>query len=99
MVFSFKSSSKKVWKVCHERRGYCDAGNTYQAVVERCRNLLEVEPDVESTGGWDVDFETHILEALEDMITLGLEVLLEGDLFDVLETIYPLQSKCNKPSL
>ena len=51
-----------------------------EAVVERRRETLEVEPDVEGRGGRDLDFEPDLGEPLKDVVTLHLEVLLESDL-------------------
>ena len=51
-----------------------------QAVVERGRQVLKVEPDVESRDGRDLDLESELLESLEHVIALVLEVLLKGDL-------------------
>lgn len=39
--------------------------------------MLEVQPDVECRLGRDVDFQTHVLKTLQDMITLVLKVFLQ----------------------
>ena len=42
--------------------------------------MLEVEPDVEGRLGGHGDLEAKALETLEDVVALGLEVPLQGDL-------------------
>jgi hypothetical protein len=51
----------------------------YEAVVEGSRQVFQVQPDIERRLGWDRDLETKAREALEDVITLVLEVSLKGD--------------------
>ena len=51
-----------------------------QAGVERSGQLLEVEPDVEGCLGRDVHVQVELVEPLENVVALGLEVALEGDL-------------------
>ena len=53
---------------------------THKTVVQRRRQTLEVEPDVECARGRDVDLEVELLKTLQHMVSLHLEVLLEGDL-------------------
>lgn len=52
-----------------------------QAVVERRGEVLEIEPNVERGDRRDGNLEAERLEALEDVVTLMLEVLLQCDLF------------------
>lgn len=54
---------------------------TYEAVVQWRGEFLEIEPDVECARRGDFYIEMQFVEALEDMITFGLEVLLQCDLF------------------
>jgi hypothetical protein len=42
--------------------------------------VLKVKPYVEGTCGWDSDFKVELLEPLENMVSLGLEVPLQGNL-------------------
>lgn len=51
----------------------------YQSIVERCRQFLEVEPDVESASGRALDVQVKFVEACKDVITLLLKMFLEGD--------------------
>lgn len=53
---------------------------THQTVIQRGRQLVKVEPDIESAGRRDVDPEAHALQSLEDMVTLHLEVFLQCNL-------------------
>ena len=55
-------------------------GMTHQTIVQRRRQFLKVEPNVEGAGGRNLDLEVKILETLEDMVTLCFEVLLECEL-------------------
>jgi len=52
-----------------------------QTVVERLREVLEVEPDVEGRLGRDVDVEAKFMETLENVVALHLEVLLKSEPF------------------
>ena len=52
---------------------------THKTVVQCGRYTLEVKPDVESARGRDVDLEVELLKTLQHMVSLHLEVLLEGD--------------------
>ena len=49
---------------------------TYQAIVQRSRQLVKVKPDIERACRWNVNPEAHALQTLEDMVTLRLEVFL-----------------------
>lgn len=53
---------------------------TYEAVIERRRELLKVEPYVERAGGGNVDIEVQLMKTGQDMITLLLKMLLQGNL-------------------
>lgn len=53
---------------------------TYESTVERCWKLFEVEPDVERAVGREGDFQAHCFEPLQDVVPLGLEMLLKGNL-------------------
>lgn len=54
--------------------------NTHQAVVQRGRKLLEIEPNVEGALWRDLDFEMKLLETREDVVALRFEMLLESNL-------------------
>ena len=54
--------------------------STHETVIQRRREVLEVEPDVERARRRDVDLEAEVLEALEHVVALRLEVLLQRDL-------------------
>lgn len=54
--------------------------DTHQSVVQRGRQPLQVQPDVESRRRRDVHVKVQVVETLQDMVSLLLEVLLEGDL-------------------
>jgi hypothetical protein len=72
--------------VVHYFDGNFSTRVTHQAVIERRREFLQVEPDIEC-GVWrDVDIDTESVQTLEDVVTLHLEVSLESQLllFDVL---------------
>lgn len=47
--------------------------------------MVEVEPDVESARGRDVDFKTELGETGNDVVTLGLEMALESFLEIIFE--------------
>jgi hypothetical protein len=59
---------------------YKPSDMTHQAVVQWSRQVLQIEPDVEGARWGDIDPEPQLLEALEDMVTLSLEMLLQSDL-------------------
>ena len=63
IVCSFKSSSKKVYRVPNGSvwNQTKEKKTAHQTVVKRRRELLQVEPDVESTGRRDVDVETELV--------------------------------------
>ena len=75
---------------------------TYQTIVQRGRKVLEIEPDVERRCRRDSYFQTKPSQTLEDVVTLVLEVLLQGqpllaDVFWVEERDRSqLQSACAK---
>ena len=54
-----------------------------QAVVDWRRELLEVQPDVEGRDRRHVDVQAELVKPLQDVVTLGLEVLLERNLLRV----------------
>lgn len=54
---------------------------TYQAVVERGRQVLQVEPDVEGRLWGNRDLEAETRKTLEDMVALMLKVLLQSEFF------------------
>lgn len=53
---------------------------THKTVVERRRQALKVEPDVESARWRNVNLEVHLLKSLEHMVSLHLEMLLKCNL-------------------
>ena len=79
IVCSLRSSSKNVCVGVSASARSTNA-RAYQAVVERGREVLEVEPDVESRLGWHGDLEAETLQTLEDVVALRLEVPLQGNL-------------------
>lgn len=52
-----------------------------EAVRDRPRQALEVEPQVERRVRHELDGEAHVAQALHDVVALGAEVVLEGDHF------------------
>lgn len=52
----------------------------YQAIVQRCRERAQVEPNVEGCLRRDADGKTHLREAREDVVALLLKVLLQCNL-------------------
>ena len=61
--------------------------STHQAVVQRSRKFLEVEPNVERALWRDVDFEMKFLKASQDVIALRLEMLLESNLYNEMRIV------------
>ena len=53
----------------------------YQTVVQRSRQVVQVQPDIEGRLGWDGDLEAKTLETFEDVVALVLEVPLQCKLF------------------
>lgn len=49
---------------------------TNQAIVQRRRKLLQVEPDVKSCPRWNVYVEMKIVKPLKHMVTFCFKVLL-----------------------
>ena len=49
---------------------------TYQAIVQRSRQLVKVKPDIERACGWNVHFKSELLESLQHVVALRLEVPL-----------------------
>jgi hypothetical protein len=53
---------------------------THETVIQGRRKFFQVQPDVEGAVRWNVHFQSHLFESLEDVISFGLEVFLEGEL-------------------
>lgn len=53
---------------------------TNQAIVEWCRQLLQVEPDIKGGSRGDIDVEVKIVKSLEHVVTLCFKVLLQREL-------------------
>lgn len=53
---------------------------SHQSVVQGCRQVGQIEPNVEGTGGRDVHIKLHIMQPLKNMVSFRLEVLLQGNL-------------------
>ncbi len=53
---------------------------SYQPIVERRRQLLEIQPDIERAARWHCDVETELMKARKDMVSFRLEMLLQSDL-------------------
>ena len=55
---------------------------SYQPVVERRRQLLEIQPDIERAVGWYCDVKMELMKARKDMVSFRFEMLLQSDLDD-----------------
>jgi hypothetical protein len=82
MVCSLRSSSKNVYKTIgiKDNELFVMVSWTYKSIIQRRRELLQVEPDVECTSRGDIYIKAQLMQALENMITFHLEVLLQGNL-------------------
>jgi hypothetical protein len=67
-------------KTTNQVKLYITAQATYKAVVQRSRQMLQVEPDVECRLRWDRHLEPKARQSLQNMIPLVLEVLLQSNL-------------------
>ncbi len=54
--------------------------HAYQTIVEGRRQLFQIEPNVESAAGRNVDLKAYLFETLENMVPFMLEMLLQCDL-------------------
>jgi hypothetical protein len=79
IVCSFKSSSKKVFRG-NQRSVAFETKRTYETVVQRRRKVVQVQPDIERADGGNLDLESKLLESVENVISLRLEVFLQGHL-------------------
>lgn len=52
-----------------------------KAIINRVRKIFQVQPNVECCDRRYLDLQPHVLQALQDMITFHLEMLLEGNPF------------------
>jgi len=52
-----------------------------KAIINRFRKIFQVQPNVECCDRRYLDLQPHGLQALQDMITFHLEMLLEGNPF------------------
>ena len=53
---------------------------TYKTVIQRGGQLVKVEPDIERACGWNVHFQSELLESLQHVVALRLEVPLQRNL-------------------
>jgi hypothetical protein len=78
IVFSFKSSSKNVKPLY--RYQIRKARKSKDKLVQWIRQPRQVEPNVERGVREKTDFQPHLLESGENVVTLVLEVNLESNL-------------------
>jgi len=54
-------------------------GETHQTIIQRRRQLLQIQPNIKRGSRGDVNIQTNIVQALEDVIAFGFEVFLQSD--------------------
>ena len=84
IVFSFRSSSKKVYarhikyeKVLNIRKGKEERKeDTNQTIIQRSRQPHKVQPDIKRARRRNINFKSHMLQTRQNMVTLDLEMFL-----------------------
>jgi len=81
IVFSLRSSSKKVWCVDQlEAEEEREGGETYETVVQGWGKVIQVQPDIERSDWRELYFQPHLLKSLKNVIPFRLKVNLQGQL-------------------
>jgi len=63
----------------HDRSLFQELFEESETVVQGWWEVIQVQPDVERAEGWDVHFQPQLLKSCEDVISLRLEVSLQGE--------------------